>query len=980
MSFKLLAIRPLEGTDPNLLKGLKPNCIYRFYNEYDFFYKEKDEEKSFIEFQEKELKEEKKLPAHSIIKIKYTQEVPKDFYDSNINISAVVGQNGSGKSSLLELFYAFIYNQSTLTRLLNKEVEQPNNSITTIENGKKIVRGSRTITLAGSLQNLHKLIGCNIELYLLENDKVLCISAMQIKYYNINKKRDFILGQIKMNPQFVDRIISAGLSKNSKQKILTSYIQSDNSLVKKTENLEELKEALEKINEKAQFNTPNNNELAVEAFLNRISEQLKKLSSIFLYSSNDNKDVFSNYLQFLIDNKDIIVFEKELKSFYLEVYSIVVNYSIYGLNSEVTGDWLDALFAKNDGYQTPIVINPYRDKGNININNEYLLAQSRLLLNYYVLDNKALLENISISRTEYCIDILKHQYLSNVYDSINGLYVREKPFSKEFAQSIVFIDEYSEYLFEIYNIKKFFKSELLYKKVFSFFMKQYMGENGVVVVNNDRINYEIGKESFEFSKYISEEEFKTIQRENKIPLPNYDEFITKFFPLMILNLIYVYKKIYRITKNYNSYKSFSYLFERNEDVKMGETINKKELIEIILPEILNKLDNDFWNDYFKIFDTVLQIEKFTEFTNQFNSIFDDYFIKTGIPSTYLKIKRENNKAFNIAENQDLILNSTLKNKEQIIRILLQNSIEDKNLELSNQAVIKLLYTKLKNDDSHITFKLNQAVNYLKGDIYNELKITSFKKEQVIVKIREDFLKNTNIKTIPLAFFTPNVFVNKKGGKKDYPFNELSSGEQQVIHSLLTVLYHIYNLKSVKEGIKYKYVNLLFDEIELYFHPEYQRTYINNLVNILKAVFPNGDKSSEALQFNILLSTHSPFILSDIPTQNVLKLKEGVPIPDKNGKNSFGANIHDLLADEFFLENGFMGEFAKQTIKKIITEINKMDHKTPESQINLIKQKVELIGEGLIRNSLEDLLIEKLGDANTEIEILKKRIKLLKKKN
>jgi hypothetical protein len=96
---------------------------------------------------------------------------------------------------------------------------------------------------------------------------------------------------------------------------------------------------------------------------------------------------------------------------------------------------------------------------------------------------------------------------------------------------------------------------------------------------------------------------------------------------------------------------------------------------------------------------------------------------------------------------------------------LQNSIEDKNLELSNQAVIKLLYTKLKNDDSHITFKLNQAVNYLKGDIYNELKITSFKKEQVIVKIREDFLKNTNIKTIPLAFFTPNVFVNKKGGKK-----------------------------------------------------------------------------------------------------------------------------------------------------------------------------------------------------------------------
>lgn len=37
MSIKLLAIRPLDGCDENLLKNLKKNCIYRFYNEYDFY-------------------------------------------------------------------------------------------------------------------------------------------------------------------------------------------------------------------------------------------------------------------------------------------------------------------------------------------------------------------------------------------------------------------------------------------------------------------------------------------------------------------------------------------------------------------------------------------------------------------------------------------------------------------------------------------------------------------------------------------------------------------------------------------------------------------------------------------------------------------------------------------------------------------------------------------------------------------------------
>lgn len=35
-------------------------------------------------------------------------QVPHDFYGPNINIQAVVGQNGSGKSSILELLYRII--------------------------------------------------------------------------------------------------------------------------------------------------------------------------------------------------------------------------------------------------------------------------------------------------------------------------------------------------------------------------------------------------------------------------------------------------------------------------------------------------------------------------------------------------------------------------------------------------------------------------------------------------------------------------------------------------------------------------------------------------------------------------------------------------------------------------------------------------------------------------------------------------------
>lgn len=44
-------------------------------------------------------------------------KVPHDFYGANINIQAVVGQNGSGKSSILELLYRIINNFTFMLEL-----------------------------------------------------------------------------------------------------------------------------------------------------------------------------------------------------------------------------------------------------------------------------------------------------------------------------------------------------------------------------------------------------------------------------------------------------------------------------------------------------------------------------------------------------------------------------------------------------------------------------------------------------------------------------------------------------------------------------------------------------------------------------------------------------------------------------------------------------------------------------------------------
>ena len=62
-------------------------------------------------------------------------------------------------------------------------------------------------------------------------------------------------------------------------------------------------------------------------------------------------------------------------------YTEIINYSLYAFNSKIEGSWISKLFHKNDAYQTPVVLNPWRDSGIININKENELVYQRLLAN-----------------------------------------------------------------------------------------------------------------------------------------------------------------------------------------------------------------------------------------------------------------------------------------------------------------------------------------------------------------------------------------------------------------------------------------------------------------------------------------------------------------------------------------------------------------------------------------------------------------------
>ncbi|WP_173474539.1 AAA family ATPase [Fibrobacter succinogenes] len=280
-----------------------------------------------------------------------------------------------------------------------------------------------------------------------------------------------------------------------------------------------------------------------------------------------------------------------------------------------------------------------------------------------------------------------------------------------------------------------------------------------------------------------------------------------------------------------------------------------------------------------------------------------------------------------------------------------------------KSLLTSLVNKIINEDkSHITVKVHQVYNFLNS--YDSVKKLSRKPNGFSV---EDYLKCLKFDStdaslmdlkrhLPPPFFVPSVFLYKDqhGYKKtinNIPFEKLSSGERQLFSTLSTCVYHIENLMSVKSKDipKYNNVNLIFEEIEISFHPDYQRCFVDNLISMIERLGYNNK-----FMINIILVTHSPFVLSDVPKQNILYLKNGRDVSDTIRVNPFAANICDVLHQSFFLENGFIGAYAQKQIDKLIDSFDskkRIDKEKIKSRIN------NLIGEPIIRDYMLDKIAQ-----------------------
>ena len=191
---------------------------------------------------------------------------------------------------------------------------------------------------------------------------------------------------------------------------------------------------------------------------------------------------------------------------------------------------------------------------------------------------------------------------------------------------------------------------------------------------------------------------------------------------------------------------------------------------------------------------------------------------------------------------------------------------------------------------------------------------------------------------------------------------LSSGELE----MLNLFSRIYDATVLKPQ-KFKNINatcmLMLDEAEIGFHPDWQRRYLKLVIDFLdaiKVIFP------KLYDFQIIISTHSPILLSDIPRccTNYLKTVNGSTIKmnsDDIGE-TFAANVFDLYRMSFFMNDGLVGAFARKKINKLCTRIN-------DGENDGVMNEIQMVGDARIK----EYLMEKYHEIHPDDEVLNEDI-------
>lgn len=394
------------------------------------------------------------------------------------------------------------------------------------------------------------------------------------------------------------------------------------------------------------------------------------------------------------------------------------------------------------------------------------------------------------------------------------------------------------------------------------------------------------------------------------------------------NNFYLENKIYDFILNNNKI-----LLKESMILALTESLFSN--IDLIMPNNIKKDINIL--DFEKIY-KISSVGQINEYLNDFNRA----VIKT-VES--LKINEATLRQIQNHESLKMELYSLIKSYIDFIDYLVEDFFEKVDSHITETSTFNV------NRDSETTRRIEIEVPIIKIDKLNS----------------------------EIAYIFFNEYAKVKGKNKPlyFTWRGLSSGELQLLN-LCT------SLNSAIKEAEFKEILILLDEVEISLHPMLQKKFIKMLMNI----FNLTKKQRKNIQ--IILTTHSPFVLSELPFDSLILLEK-----DEQGivkiKNEFddlvatlGANVHELFSHSFFLKDGLIGNYAKDKINEVAKNLLGIQSNLDQ---DYIKKFINQLGEPIIKAKLVELYEQKwsldkpieIKKIKDDIESLKQQLKSLEEK-
>ncbi len=178
---------------------------------------------------------------------------------------------------------------------------------------------------------------------------------------------------------------------------------------------------------------------------------------------------------------------------------------------------------------------------------------------------------------------------------------------------------------------------------------------------------------------------------------------------------------------------------------------------------------------------------------------------------------------------------------------------------------------------------------------------------------------------------------------------MSEGEFNLLKTFSKIF--VFRNRIFSKNTVYDTLLIMIDEPDSSLHPELARRFVDYLISMTNLIFKNDN-----IQIQYIITTHSPFVISDIPNLNCIFLNksiEGKMIIEKLENATFASNLISLLSNSFFMKNS-IGQFASRRINDII-EIGLKNNTISSNEFELINYVINQVGDPIIQATLKDIL-------------------------